>query len=104
MSAWDISTGTKNYLRNQVNEHVEVLSLIGDVALDGTEPKIHAHVVIGKCNGSATGGHLLEAHVRPTLEVVLAAAFEGDPERIGSLKQAHANGKSRGAVRFPRVV
>jgi hypothetical protein len=61
----------KNYLRNQVDEQVEVVSLIGDIALDKGEPKVHAHVVVGKKNGAALGGHLLEAHVRPTLELVL---------------------------------
>src|SRR5439155_3543419 len=61
----------KNYQKIPVDEQVEVLSLIGDVALDGTQPKIHAHVVVGKRDGSAHGGHLLEAYVRPTLEVIL---------------------------------
>lgn len=65
---WD----TKDYKRIGVREQVEVLSLIGNVALgpDGT-PKVHAHIVIGKADGSAHGGHLLEAHVRPTLEVIV---------------------------------
>jgi uncharacterized protein len=61
----------KDYLRNQVDEQVEVVSLIGDIALDKGEPKVHAHVVVGKRNGAAMCGHLLEAHVRPTLELVL---------------------------------
>lgn len=64
----------KDYLRNQIDEQVEVVSLIGDIALDKGEPKVHAHVVIGKKNGAAMGGHLLEAHVRPTLELVLEDA------------------------------
>ena len=42
----------------------------GDVALHETKPKNHAHEVVGKRDGSAHGGHLLEAHVRPTLEVM----------------------------------
>jgi predicted DNA-binding protein with PD1-like motif len=50
---------------------VEVLSLIGDIALEQGRPKIHAHMVVGKSDGTAHGGHLLEAHVRPTLEVIL---------------------------------
>jgi len=66
----------KDYLKNQVNEQVEVVSLIGDIALDKNEPKVHAHVVVGKKNGSAMGGHLLEAHVRPTLELVLQDSGE----------------------------
>jgi hypothetical protein len=43
----------------------------GDIALADGKPKVHAHVVVGKRDGSAHGGHLLEARVRPTLEVVL---------------------------------
>ena len=66
----------KNYLRNQVDEQVEVVSLIGDIALDKGNPKVHAHVVVGKRNGTAMGGHLLEAHVRPTLELVLQDSGE----------------------------
>ena len=61
----------KDYLRIPVPEQVEVLSLIGDVALDKDEPKVHAHVVVGLSDGEARGGHLLEAHVWPTLEVIL---------------------------------
>jgi predicted DNA-binding protein with PD1-like motif len=65
----------KDYRKIPIHEQVEVLSLVGDVALgeDG-QPKVHAHVVVGKLDGSAHGGHLLEAHVRPTLEVTLVEA------------------------------
>lgn len=61
----------KEYLRIPIGEQVEVLSLVGDVAIGDQGPKIHAHVVLGKRDGSAHGGHLLEAKVRPTLEVIL---------------------------------
>jgi predicted DNA-binding protein with PD1-like motif len=61
----------KDYLRTRVAEQVEVLALIGDIALAEGKPKIHAHVVLGKRDAAAVGGHLLEARVRPTLEVVL---------------------------------
>ena len=64
----------KDYTRIAVNEQVEVLSLIGDIAIDKGKPKLHAHVVVGKSDGTAHGGHLLEAYVRPTLEVVLESA------------------------------
>ena len=43
--------GRKDYLKNQVNEQVEVVSLIGDIALHNCEPKVHAHVVVGKRDG-----------------------------------------------------
>lgn len=62
---------SKDYEKIAVNEQVEVLSLIGDIALQDGEPKIHAHVVVGKRDGTAHGGHLLAAYVRPTLEILL---------------------------------
>ena len=54
-----------------LDEQVELLSLIGDVALKDGEPVVHAHAVIGKKDGTAHGGHLLQARIRPTCEVVL---------------------------------
>lgn len=65
---WD----TKEYRKIPLQEQVEVVSFLGDVALgpDG-KPSLHPHVVVSRANGMAMGGHLLEAHVRPTLEVVL---------------------------------
>jgi predicted DNA-binding protein with PD1-like motif len=63
---------TKQYERSvSLDEQVELLSLIGDIALKDGERQVHAHAVIGKRDGTAHGGHLLEAHVRPTCEVVL---------------------------------
>ena len=66
----------KEYEEIPVEEQVEVLSLVGDIALEGEEPQLHAHVVVGRRDGAAMGGHLLEAHVRPTLEVVLVESPE----------------------------
>jgi uncharacterized protein len=62
---------TKEYAPIVVDEQVEALSLVGDISLENGERRVHAHVVIGKRDGLAYGGHLLEAHVWPTLEVVL---------------------------------
>jgi len=53
------------------HEQLELLSLIGDTALKDGEPQVHAHVVVGRSDGSAHGGHLLEARVRPTCELIL---------------------------------
>lgn len=61
----------REYRKTPVDEQVEVLSLIGDIAESDGKPKVHAHVVVGKRDGTAHGGHLMEARVRPTLEVVL---------------------------------
>lgn len=61
----------KDYRRLEFDEQMEVLSLIGDIAMKDAKPKLHAHVVLGRSDGSTRGGHLLEATVRPTLEVIL---------------------------------
>jgi predicted DNA-binding protein with PD1-like motif len=63
---------TKNYdTAVELNEQVELLSLIGDIAMKEGNPQIHAHVVVGKSDGTAHGGHLLKAVVRPTCELIL---------------------------------
>ena len=61
----------KEYRKIEVAEQVEVLSLMGDIAFEGDKARVHAHVVLGRQDGSACGGHLLAAKVRPTLEVIL---------------------------------
>jgi uncharacterized protein len=75
----------KDYERIPVTEQTEVLALVGDIAMQGEDRKVHAHVVLGRRDGSACGGHLLAARVRPTLEVILTEApgylkREHDPE------------------------
>ena len=63
---------TKQYNDIPVEEQVEVASLNGDVALDPKgKPAIHAHVVLGRRDGSALAGHLSKGFVRPTLEIIL---------------------------------
>jgi len=69
----------KDYIKIPINEQVEVLSLVGDISGEYGKPKIHAHVVIGKRDGTAHGGHVLEAIVWPTLEVIL----EETPKHLG---------------------
>ncbi len=64
----------KEYKKITINNQVEVLSFIGDFALDKGKPVLHAHVVVGFPDGHTMGGHLLEAHVWPTLEVFLVTS------------------------------
>lgn len=67
----------KEYEKIPVEEQVEVLSLAGTIApKDDGEPQVHAHVVVGRSDGTTRGGHLLEARVRPTLEVIAVESPE----------------------------
>ena len=61
----------KEYERREVEEQLEVLSLTGDITVENGRTKVHAHVSLGRRDGIAVGGHLLEATVRPTLEMQL---------------------------------
>lgn len=64
----------RDYRRRVIREQVEVVSLLGNVALDRGEPRVHAHIVVGRSDGGALGGHLLGGSVDPTLEVTLVEA------------------------------
>jgi hypothetical protein len=77
----------KDYLRIPVREQVEVASLIGDVAESPAgEPSLHIHLVVGKRDGHAMAGHLAEAHVRPTLEVIVTE----NPAHLRKVKDAES--------------
>src|SRR4030095_3623018 len=62
----------KHYQKIPIKEQVEVLSLVGDIAMTDGMPSVHAHSVVGRSDGTAHGGHLEAGHVCPPLEVVLS--------------------------------
>ena len=77
-----LDLSAKAYHPIHVDEQVEVLSMMGDVATFNGKPVVHAHLVLGRHDGSTVGGHLWEAHVNPTLEVFVSV----DP--VGLKKKA----------------
>ena len=57
----------KDYTKMIVEEQVEVLTLAGNIGRKNGDAALHAHIVLGCSDGSARGGHLLEAVVgRPS--------------------------------------
>ena len=62
----------KTYRKIPLKEQVEVLSLTGNIVQKDGRPSLHAHVVVGKADGTAHGGHLLSARVWPTLEMIVS--------------------------------
>jgi uncharacterized protein len=63
----------KRYQPIPIDGQVEVITLVGDIAENEKgEPDLHAHTVLGLSDGSTRGGHLLEGHVRPTLEITIS--------------------------------
>lgn len=63
--------GIKDYIHIRFAEQTEVLSMMGDISVYQGKPQVHAHVVLGKRDGSACGGHLIKAVTHPTLEIIL---------------------------------
>ncbi len=61
----------RGYREIPIAEQVEVLSLLGDIAVDGGKRVVHVHCVVGLADGTTRGGHLLGACVWPTLEVIV---------------------------------
>jgi len=61
----------KMYRKIPISDQVEVVSMIGDIALYQGKPTVHTHMVVGLPDGTTKGGHVLEAHVSPTLEVMV---------------------------------
>lgn len=65
---------TKDYTEIPVEEQVELASLNGRITRpvggDG-DPHLHVHCVLSRADGSTIAGHLLEAEVRPTAEVLV---------------------------------
>lgn len=67
----------KEYLDKEFDEQMEVLALVGNVALHDDKPIVHAHITLGRADYSVLGGHLRYGIVRPTLEVTLAVTASG---------------------------
>jgi predicted DNA-binding protein with PD1-like motif len=63
--------GDKRHTPIPINQQCEVLSLLGDIALFHNKPVVHIHMVVGLADGSTRGGHLLNARVWPTMEVIV---------------------------------
>ena len=53
-----------------VGQH-EVIGMSGDIALYQGKPVVHTHMVVGNPDGATQGGHVLDAYVSPTLEVMV---------------------------------
>jgi len=61
----------KMYKKIPVNGQHEVIGMSGDIALYQGKPVVHTHMVVGNPDGTTQGGHVLEAYVSPTLEVMV---------------------------------
>ena len=70
--------GTKTYKEIPIDRQTEVLSAIGDIAIDDDgKASLHMHVVLGFSDASTKGGHFVNGEVFPTLEVIVRETGQG---------------------------
>ncbi len=61
----------KMYKKIPIAGQFEVISMVGDIALFQGKPIVHTHMVLAGADGTTRGGHVLDANVSPTLEVMV---------------------------------
>lgn len=77
----------ESYEIHELNEPCELLGISG-IITPGTDPPYHLHLIVGKRDGSAHGGHFIEAKVCNTLEMFLIATnIEVERYTDGNLKK-----------------
>ena len=70
----------KAYEPIDVDEQVEVLSLLGTLSVMDGKPHAHMHATVGFRGGSVKGGHVQAGTVWPTLEIFVTE-YSGELQR-----------------------
>jgi hypothetical protein len=60
---------SREYEPHELNEQMEVVSLIGNVTIKDGEPFTHIHITLGRRDLSIAGGHFNDMVVHPNLEI-----------------------------------
>ena len=68
--AW-FDDGRKEFKLIPIEQQVELVSMIGDIALLNDQPAVHTHVAVASSDGTVRGGHVINAFVFPTLELFM---------------------------------
>jgi predicted DNA-binding protein with PD1-like motif len=55
----------------RIDGFAEITSLAGDITLYNNNPVVHAHISMATEDGLVHGGHLLEAFISPTLQLMM---------------------------------
>ena len=64
----------KKYQKRNFDEHYELLSLIGNITYRDGVPFVHTHVTFSDTEYNVFGGHLFDAKITATGEIVLSLA------------------------------
>jgi predicted DNA-binding protein with PD1-like motif len=72
----------KMYKKIRIEGQHEVIGMSGDIALYQGKPVVHTHMVVGSPDGTTQGGHVLDAHISPTLEVMVTVDPKAMQKRL----------------------
>ncbi len=64
-----------------VTRKCELVSLIGNISDFRGHPYVHVHGVVAFSDGSTKGGHFIEAHVDPIVEIYVVTTAAPLPEK-----------------------
>jgi len=53
----------KKYNFLEIDKHLEIISLVGNVSMKDGKPIVHAHITLADKDGNAFGGHLAEGTI-----------------------------------------
>ena len=68
--AW-FDDSRKEFKLIPIKQQVELVSMIGNIALVNDKPVVHTHVSVASSDGTVRGGHVIDAFVFPTLELFI---------------------------------
>jgi predicted DNA-binding protein with PD1-like motif len=71
----------KIYLRQKIEEDVEITGLIGNIAMADGRPFPHLHVTLGRRDFTAAAGHLFEGYAGATVELLVTVFADTSLER-----------------------
>ena len=72
----------REYCHFDINEPLEIASLIGNISLKDGQPMVHAHVTLADESGKTYGGHLAPGTIVFACEIVIQA-FKEEPLKRG---------------------
>ena len=67
-----------------VDQKCELASLLGNISLQRGKVYVHAHAVVSFSDGSTKGGHLVDAHANPFVEIFIVTT---DPPPVAGSNQ-----------------
>ena len=71
-----------DYVKKEVEEEAELISLQGNIGMDGNDYIIHAHVALGLKNHNIVGGHLIKGNVKVVNEIAVYLLESTEIKRV----------------------